>query len=239
MTVTIVMPMAGRGQRFIDGGYEDPKPLIKHRGKHMIEYVIDCMKIPGAKWVFLVRQDHIDEYKMDESLRELVPGCTIIPVNKVTEGAICTVLLAKDLINNENPVILKDCDQVIDWVPENFMNFVKRHDADGAVVTIYTDNPGFSFAKVNGIQVTRTAEKEVISNFGNVGIYYFGKGSDLVNYAEQMIAKNIRTNNEFYVSPVYNQFILDGKKILNYPIAEMWGLNTPEEFERNKNKLPN
>jgi len=235
--VNIVMPMAGRGQRFINEGYTNPKPLLKINGRYTIEYVLDCMKFPGAKFTFIVIKDHVDSHRIDKVLKELMPECNIIILDEMTEGAICTVLKAKEYFDNDEEMIIKDCDQVIDWVPEHFLSFVRRNNADGAIITINTDNPGFSYAKVRDKIITETAEKSVISNFGAVGIYYFRKGKDLVKYANQMINRNIRVNNEFYVCPVYNEYILDDKKIFNYPIAEMWSLGTPEDFEKNKDKL--
>lgn len=235
--INIIMPMAGRGQRFINEGYTDPKPLLKINGRYIIEYVLDCMNFPGANFIFIVRKDHVDDYNLDKVLKKLVPNCKIIILNELTQGAICTVLKAEKYINNDEEMMIKDCDQVIDWSPQHFLSFVRRNEGEGAIVTINTDNPGFSFAEVRGKKILQTAEKVVISNFGAVGIYYFKKGKDLIKYANKMITKNIRTNNEFYVCPVYNEYIQDAKTILNYPVAEMWSLGTPEEFEKNKDIL--
>lgn len=232
--VNVVMPMAGKGQRFIDEGYALPKPLLKVNNRHLIEYVIDSMRLPGANFTFIIRKDHADNFELDRILKKLVPESNIVILDEITRGAICTVLKAKEFFDSDDEVITKDCDQVIDWVPGHFLSFVRRHNADGAIVTINTNNPGFSFAKVHENRILETAEKIVISNFGATGIYYFRSGKDLIKYANRMIDKNIRTNNEFYVCPVYNEYIADSKLILNYPVAEMIGLNTPSEFERNK-----
>jgi dTDP-glucose pyrophosphorylase len=226
--------MAGKGQRFIDEGYTDPKPLLKVKDKYLIEYVIDSMRFPGAKFIFIVRKQHVDNFGVDSILKKIVPESEVLVIDEITQGAICTILKAKNFFNNDEEVITKDCDQVVDWVPEHFLSFVRRHNADGAVVSINTDNPGFSFVRVQENKILETAEKMVISNFGATGLYYFKRGSDLIKYANKMIDKNIRTNNEFYVCPVYNEYITDGKLILNYPVAEMIGLNTPSEFEKNK-----
>jgi NDP-sugar pyrophosphorylase family protein len=234
--LNIVVPMAGRGKRFLDQGYKTPKPLLEVGGKTMIEWVVKSVMIPGAQLTFIIRKDHDEEYKLGTILKEKFPGCNLILLDRVTEGAICTVLLAQKYINNDTPMIIKDCDQILDWSPEHFWRFVKGNKVDGAIVTVVTQHPGYSFCKLDSdnLTVIETAEKRVISNIGNAGLYYFSKGSDLVTYAALMIAKNIRTNNEFYVSPVYNEFIEDGKKIIHYPIARVFGLNTPEEFEAEK-----
>lgn len=229
--------MAGQGKRFIEAGYLTPKPLLKLGDDLVIKHIIDIMRTPYAQFIFIVRQDHCNEFQLDKKLLEIEPNAKIVKINEVTQGAVCTVLLAKDFINNDTPMIVKDCDQIINWVPENFFDFVERNKADGAIINIHTDRPNYSFSRVNSKgQIIETAEKSVISNHGSVGIYYFGKGSDFVKYAERMIAKNMRVNNEFYTAPVYNQFIQDFKTILHYPIAEMFQLGTPEEFFENKNK---
>jgi len=233
--VNIVIPMAGKGQRFLNAGYGTPKPLLKIDGKTMIEYVIDCMRFSGAHFIFIIRQDHVDQYKIDELLKKIEPNADIVVIDKITEGAICTVLLASHLFDNDEEVIIKDSDQVLNWIPEHFLDFMRRNKAHGGIQTIHTDNPGYSFAKVKHHPiVVETAEKVMISNHGATGCYYFSSGKELIRYADQMISKNIRTNNEFYVCPVYNQYIEDGKTVVHYPVAEIYGLNTPEEFESQK-----
>ncbi|MDD5699635.1 MAG: glycosyltransferase family 2 protein [Candidatus Nanoarchaeia archaeon] len=235
--INIVIPMAGQGRRFIEAGYLTPKPLLKLGDDLVIKHIIDIMRVPQAQFVFIVRQDHCDNFELDKHLLEIEPNAKIVRINEVTQGAVCTVLLAKEFINDENPMIVKDCDQIINWTPEHFFEFVERNKADGAIVNIHTDKPNYSFSRVNSKgQIIETAEKSVISNHGSVGIYYFAKGRDFVKYAERMIAKNMRVNNEFYTAPVYNQFIQDFKTILHYPIAEMFQLGTPEEFFENKQK---
>ena len=104
-------------------------------------------------------------------------------------------------------------------------------DADGGIVSFKGTHPKYSFAKINekGL-VTEVAEKDPISDIATVGYYYWKKGSDFVKYAEQMIDKNIRTNNEFYVCPVYNEAIKAGLKIKASLVDEMWGMGTPEEL---------
>jgi len=108
---------------------------------------------------------------------------------------------------------------------------MQETDADGGIVTFTATHPKWSFAKVdeNGL-VTEVAEKNPISDIATVGYYYWKHGSDFVKYAEQMIEKNIRVNNEFYVCPVFNQAIEDCKQIRTFNTAGMWGLGTPEDL---------
>lgn len=236
--INIVIPMAGMGKRFAEAGYTLPKPLLRIEDREIIGHIIDTMKMPKAQFIFIVREEHCRDHNLDKVLLKFEPNAKIVKINQVTEGAVCTVLLAKEHFNDHNPVIIKDCDQIINWDPEHFMEFVRRNNADGAIVNIHTERPNYSYSRVDHAgRIFETAEKSVISHYGSVGIYYFARGSDLVKYAERMIEKNIRTNNEFYTSPVYNQFIQDFKLILHYPIAEMFQLGTPEEFHENRNKV--
>ena len=156
----------------------------------------------------------------------------IIPIEGITEGAACTTLLAKEIINNDNPLIIANSDQFVDWSSSEFMYKMQERNVDAGILTFKSTHPKWSFAKVddNGY-VTEVAEKNPISDIATVGIYYWKKGSDYVKYAEQMIEKNIRHNNEFYVCPVFNQAVEDGKKIITYDIDNMWGLGTPEDLE--------
>jgi|TARA_Y100000310_G_scaffold167546_2_gene167394 dTDP-glucose pyrophosphorylase len=235
--INIIIPMAGKGQRFVNAGYTTPKPLLKLGDTLIVKHIIDTMRSPGVQFIFIVRQEHCDEFQLDQKLLEIEPTAKILKINQITEGSICTVLLAKEHFDDSTPVIIKDCDQIINWDIEHFLEFVSRTKVDGAVVTIHTDKPSYSFSRVDSKgRVLETAEKSVISNHGHTGIYYFANGKDLINYAEKMIAKNIRVNNEFYTAPVYNQHIQDGKSILIYPVAEMFQLGTPEELEDNKEK---
>jgi hypothetical protein len=139
------------------------------------------------------------------------------------------------------PLIVKDCDQIMNWSKKNFLEFVNRKNIDGILVTVPTKNPGFSYVELldDMSTVSRTKEKEIVSSFGNTGCYYFSKTSEFEYYANLMIKKNIRVKNEFYVSQVYNEYILDNKKIIHYPIPEIFSINTPSELENNKNDILN
>ena len=230
--VNVVMPMAGRGQRFLDQGINVPKPLIKLGDRTIIEWLISTLAIPNAHFIFIVRKEHVEGNKIDQILKSIMPDADIIVIDRVTEGAVCTVLLSTHLINNDDELIIKDCDQILNWNANMFFEFVQRKRADGAIVTIPTQNPGFSYAKLSDdfVHIAETREKRVISMFGCSGLYHFSRGSEFVQYATRMISKNIRVNNEFYVSPVYNEYIQDGREIVNFPVAEMFSFNTPEEF---------
>ena len=240
--LNVVIPMAGAGSRFEKAGYTFPKPLIDVNGKPMIQVVVESMNME-ATFIYIVQKSHREKYNLDTLLNLITPNCKIVEVDGLTEGAACTVLLAKEHINNENQLILTNSDQFIQWDSTEFMYQMNEKDFDGAIMCFESTHPKWSFAKTNedGL-ITEVAEKNPISNQATAGIYYFKHGSDFVASAEQMIEKNIRTNNEFYVCPVYNEAILNDKKIYNYhiPAENMWGLGTPEDLkhylENYKNK---
>ena len=230
--LNVVIPMAGAGSRFEIAGYTFPKPLIDVNGKPMIQVVVESMNI-DATFIYIVQKKHREKYNLDTLLNLITPNCKIVEVDGLTEGAACTVLLAKEHINNENQLILTNSDQFIEWDSTDFMYQMNEKDFDGGIMCFESTHPKWSFAKTNedGI-ITEVAEKNPISNQATAGIYYWKQGSDFVKYAEQMIEKNIRVNNEFYTCPVFNEAIEDNKIIYNYeiPAKNMWGLGTPEDL---------
>lgn len=230
--LNIVIPMAGRGSRFANAGFTVPKPLIKIHGHPMIEYVVksvtpDC----DHRFIFICRDEHMQEYGLEEALNAMAPGCEIITVDHVTEGSACTVLLSRDLIDNDDPLMIANSDQYVDIDINDYLAAMK--DYDGLIMTMPADDPKWSYIQYdeNGF-VTLVREKEVISDQATVGIYNCRTGHDFVYYADQMIRKNIRINNEFYTAPVYNEMIEDGKKIVYYDIgSRMHGLGIPADLK--------
>lgn len=232
----ILIPMAGAGSRFSSAGYTFPKPLIEVNHKPMIQVVIENLNI-SAKFIYIVQKEHYEKYNLKYLLNLITPNCEIVQVDGVTEGAACTTLLAKEYINNDKHLVIANSDQFVEWDSNGFYYSMTNDNLDGGMLTFKATHPKWSFAKLdeNGY-ITEIAEKKPISDIATVGIYYWDKGSEYVKYAEQMIEKNIRVNNEFYVAPVYNEAILDGLKFKPYNITKMWGLGTPEDL---KNFLEN
>ena len=227
--------MAGEGSRFKKEGFKKPKPLIDVNGKPMIKWVVDNVGIDG-KYIFIVQKAHTIKYPyLVDELTTMAKDVEVLTVDGLTEGAACTALIAKHLIDNDEPLLICNSDQWVDWVPEHFLKFIKRKDCDGALLTFFSDSPKHSYSRYNYNTrvVTEVAEKQVISNFATVGIYYWRKGSEFVECVNKMIDKNLRVNNEFYLCPAYNELIFhkDGKVEL-YPICEMRGMGTPMELER-------
>jgi HAD superfamily hydrolase (TIGR01509 family) len=228
--MNVVIPMAGAGSRFAAAGYTFPKPLIEVNGKPMIQVVVENLNV-DAHFIYLVQKEHYDKYNLKQLLNLITPGCDIVQIDGLTEGAACTTLLAKELINNDEPLLMANSDQFVEWNSNECLYAFTADSVDGGIVTFEATHPKWSFAKLgdDGF-VSEVAEKNPISNIATVGIYYWKHGFDYVKYAEQMIEKNIRTNNEFYVCPVFNEAIADGKKIRAKNIAKMWGIGTPEDL---------
>jgi len=235
--MNILIPMAGAGKRFIDAGYIFPKPLIEINNKPMIQWVIESLNLK-ANYIFIIQKEHQKKYNIKSVLNVLQPNCKIIELSHVTEGAACTTLLAKKYINNSDPLIIANSDQYIKWNSSKAIYDFNSKKLDGAILTFEAIHPKWSYAKCDekGF-VTEVAEKKVISKNATVGVYYWKHGSDYVRSAEKMIKKNIRVNNEFYVCPVYNEFLLEKKKVKIYNVEEMQGLGTPEDLNNFLRKL--
>jgi len=229
--MNVLIPMAGAGSRFQAAGYTFPKPLIDVEGKPMIQVVVDNLNI-DATFIYVVQKEHREKYNLDTLLNLITPNCKIVEVDGLTEGAACTTLLAKEFINNDEPLVMANSDQFVEWDSNEFMYKMIEQKVDGGILTFTATHPKWSFAKVDEYgYVTEVAEKNPISDIATVGVYYWANGSDYVKYAEQMIEKNIRTNGEFYTCPTFNEAIGDGKKIKTFNIDKMWGLGTPEDLK--------
>ena len=228
--LNVLIPMAGAGSRFAQAGYTFPKPLIEVRGKPMIQVVVENLNIE-ANYIFLVQKEHYLKYNLKYLLNLIAPGCKIVQVDGLTEGAACTTLLAKEHIDNDAPLVMANSDQFVEWNSNECMYAFSADSIDGGILTFEATHPKWSYAKLDESGfVCEVAEKRPISNLATVGVYYWKHGADYVKYAEQMIAKNIRTNNEFYVAPVFNEAVGDGKKIRVKNIERMWGIGTPEDL---------
>ena len=229
--MNVLIPMAGAGSRFQQAGYTFPKPLIEVNGKPMIQVVVENINI-DAKHIFVVQKSHYEKYNLKSVLNNIAPDCEIVQVDGVTEGAACTTLLAKEFIDNDQPLLMANSDQYVEWDSNEFMYSMVGDTVDAGILSFKSTHPKWSYAKLDedGF-VSEVAEKNPISDIATVGIYYWSKGSDYVKYANQMIESNNRVNNEFYVCPVFNEAVKDGKKIKVFNAKKMWGLGTPEDLK--------
>ena len=230
----ILIPMAGRGSRFEEQGYTDKKPFIDVNGKPMIHRVIKNLGMEFDKeylFILICLQEDYDKYDFTEF--EKVIGHNsydVVILDDVTEGAAQTVLTAKHLINDDTPLMTMNSDQLVDWNVEEMFERAQHYDA--LIPCFHGEGNAWSYARTldNGY-VQEVAEKKQISKYATAGYYYWKKGSDFVKYAEQMIKDNSRTNGEFYVAPVYNWAVKDGKRIGVFMVDKCYSLGTPEDLQ--------
>jgi len=232
--LNVVIPMAGEGSRFRDAGYTFPKPLIEIDKKPMIQWVIESLNLPDANYIFIVQEEHNKRYKLGKVLRLLVPDCTIISLPRATQGACETVLFATEDIDNDVPLLIANSDQFLDDVPiAQHLKYLAHRKADGVLFTFESVHPKWSFVYKDADDVVKyVTEKDPVSKEASTGIYYFSKGSEFVKYANQMISKDIRVNNEYYIAPVYNEYLEDAKDVQTFQLSNdsFWGLGTPEDL---------
>ena len=245
MANNILLPIAGRGQRFVEDGYETPKPLIKTNGKYLIERSLESLDLTQSNLIFVVRKEHIDSHGIDEILNlKYGNDIKIIPIDYVTEGTLCTCLLAEEFINNKDSLTIFTPDCYFEpkfYYPKETTSsgrFLWNRDKqafDALVATFYSAAPAHSYVRLNTNNVVQEArEKEVISNHAIGGLYYFKSGFDFVSYAKIMIEKNIRVNNEFYIAPIFNLMISSQFKVTIDKNTRHDILGTPEDIEKHE-----
>ncbi len=236
----IVVPMAGRGSRFTEEGHTDSKPFIDVNGKPMIQRVIENLNIEfdeQYEFVIICLREDYDRY--DFSIFDDIIGhenWEVICLPDVTEGAAQTILTAEQYIDNDTPMLSFNTDQMIDY-DVGIWNHFEQY--DGGIPCFWGDSEDWSYAKCDEDGFVReVAEKKVISNDATAGYYYWSEGKDFVKYAKQMIESNDRQgfNKEFYVAPVYNWAIKDGKKIVISMVDGTTELGTPEYLKKYLNE---
>lgn len=240
--MNVIIPMAGEGSRFSNAGYQKPKPFIPIKGRAMIEWVVDNVSGPDDTVYLLSRLDHLPHLR-DTNILSRNNVC-IVPVLNKTEGALCTVLLAEKFIDNSEPLLIANSDQYIKYDKEGWLKTC--YGSDGCIMVFKSDEYKWSYAKLNdkGL-VERVAEKNPISEWATVGMYYFQQGDWFVHCAKKLIEANDRVNGEFYVVPVYN-YLLENiwgdyctDKVRVFEVDKMYGMGTPEDLEKNYDKIGN
>ena len=233
----VVIPMAGLGSRFAEKSYVFPKPLCDVNGKPMIQRVVENLGFTDAQHIFLVQEEHRQQYSIDDMLQTISPGCEVIGVDGLTEGAACTVLLARQAIDSRDELLIANSDQLVDFSHENFDTMRHFTLANAIVFTFRATHPKWSFVRldIDGC-ITEVAEKRVISDVATCGVYWFRHGQDFVQAADQMIAKDIRTRGEFYLAPAINEMLdtprgYNPDTVLPFFVDAMHGIGTPEDLE--------
>jgi HAD superfamily hydrolase (TIGR01509 family) len=233
--INIVIPMAGLGSRFYKEGYMTPKPFLPICDKPMFQWVIDNIVPSELRDNVNIHLVIREEQKAQFATYALPTNLHLHTVPHLTEGAACTVLTLEKYINNDNPLIIANSDQFLEWDAKNFYYCLSHPDWDGVISTFQQSDPTdlrWSYANINEEGcVTQVAEKKFIGPFATTGIYGWKRGSDFVQHTKQMISDNVRVNNEFYVCPVYNVGIEAGRTFRVLQCRKMWGLGVPSDYE--------
>lgn len=231
--MNIVMPMAGKGSRFVEAGFSVPKPLIDVRGKPMYAWATDGLPLTHVKrLIFICLRDHLQGFNLEEDIQTRYEAFqpVVIALDEVTQGQACTVLKAREWIENADPLAIFNADT---YCKTTFVDALERWEpsVDGVLDVFQAEGEKWSFARISeNDRVVETAEKRRISPWATTGLYYFRRGLDFVNHADAMIARNARVNNEFYVAPVYNAMIASGAEVRANKVSHVWGLGTPEDL---------
>ena len=237
MKPNILVPMAGLGSRFIKEGFKVPKQIINIKDKHLIDISLDCLNYKDCNLIFVLRDEHVYNHHMDELLmKKFGDDISIVVLDQLTDGSVCSCLFAEQLIDNDAPLVIHTLD--IEFRPVFDPHVMEILDADGLILTFKSNSTNYSYAQLDKDgNVIKTAEKKAISPNACVGIYGFKKGSDFCKYAREMIERDLRTKNEFYISPLYNVLIEDGKKIVTEDVDKMHIFGTPDEYHFYKDNV--
>jgi NDP-sugar pyrophosphorylase family protein len=243
--VQIIIPMSGVGQRFIDAGYKDPKPLIMVDDKPIIEHVLSLFT--GEKDVtFICNEMHLKNTNMKQVLNAICPTGRIFDVpNDGREGPVHAVSLVFDKIDDNKEVIVSYCDYGTDWNYDAFLKDTRSRDADGAVACykgfhphmLGTDNYAFLRETTCGtrwmdcIQEKNPFTYNRMNEWASNGTYYFKTGAIMKKYFQLLMDLKQKVKNEYYVSMVYNLMVEDNLKVSIFEIQHMLQWGTPYDLE--------
>lgn len=215
--MNILLLMAGQGSRFVNSQYKTPKVLINIFGKPMYLHSLESLGLDG-RVIAVTQSSH--NITMDDGV--------VIETDKVLQGPAMSAMLAKELIDNEDELVIMNADQIVEW-DSSLIKHARNY--DGALLLFNTMGNRWSFARVSDNLVVEVAEKKEISTHALSGIHYWKRGSDFIKYAQEMIEEQDLTNNEYYIAPIYNYAIKNGKKIMPIFVQKMYDLGTPEALD--------
>lgn len=239
-TLHIIMPMAGEGSRFLYGGWNTPKPLIELKGVPLFVRAInsiDCEDIP-IRYSFIVRKEHIEKYHIDDLIRRMLPDANIFSVQKTTRGAVETCLIAESVIDQDEAIMIMDCDLEFSSkaMNDNIRIILSKSSKEvngGLLVSFKSDNPRYSYAETDDNDIVlRTAEKEVISQNALCGAYFFSTGTGFLKAAHQLMEDASFNKPEFYLSLLYNYLLGNGETVKLCPMEKYHSYGTPEELKQ-------
>ena len=226
----LLLPIAGKAQRFLDAGYTMPKPLILANHKHVIDWSLESVDYSECNLIFIVRLDHIYNFSIDKILKQKFgDDIQIVVLDKITRGALETCVLAEQYIDNDIPLLIYTPDV---YFEPQFKPSTIPDNSEGFLLTFLANSADHSYSQcdING-KVSRVVEKEVISEHANVGLYYFNSGKEFLKYGKEVIDNNMLVKNEFYIAPMYNLMIRDGKYVTCSDTEKMHVLGTPSTLE--------
>ena len=236
-----IIPMAGRGSRFVQEGYILPKFMIEVKGKTLFEYSLESLPLEIAdKIIFICLEEH-ETNNVSEFIKKKTnhQNIEILKIKEVTRGQAETVFLAKELVDKNDEILIYNIDTA--FKSKNLKNILLNKDLkqDG-VLSAFVDktlDDKWSFAKLNDENnIIKTTEKEKISDFALTGLYHFSKASDFFDIAKEWIVNDKKVRNEFYIAPMYNDLIQSGKKYVLDLVEEFIPLGTPQEVKEFESK---
>lgn len=226
----LLVPMAGLGTRFIKKGFSIPKQLINIKDKHLIDISLDCLVLDDVQLTFVVRDEHVYNFRIDEILRKKFgESINIVILEHETQDVVETCLHAKKFINNKEALIIHLLN--MEFSPQFNPHELDNYDADGCILTFKSNSRNHSYVKHVGELVVETSEKKLISDDACAGIYGFKHGSYFCEMAEQMLEHHNRIENKFCMTTLYNSFIESGKKVKIVELDKIHFFRSPEEFE--------
>ena len=230
--VNVLIPMAGVGKRFTDAGYTLPKPLLPLGNKTMIEAVVENLSDPTFNFIFVINNEQIEQ----SAIQKILPNITLIEVAGTPQGPAMSCMCASSLINNDDRLIITNCDQIIeDFSYNSLKNFCDYNKVDGVVGTFHSASPKNSYIKVNDDnEIIEIREKQVISSTATNGLHYWTHGKYFVESLGQMIGNRDTVNNEYYVAPSYNYMIKRGMTVKPFHYNMHFPIGTPQDYENYK-----
>jgi NDP-sugar pyrophosphorylase family protein len=220
--LNIIIPIAGTSELFEKAGYIYPKPLIEINGKLMIEMVLENL-LPvktEKKFTFIIREEDCVNFHLDNTLRLLIPDANVATIKRPTQGALCSVLMSIDNIQPDDELLIVNGDQLIDQNLDKVISSFHKEGAEAGLLTFSSVHPRWSYARTDeNNHVLETAEKNPISRNAIAGFYYFKNASDFIEAATNVLLKDTRINDLFFISSTINEYVLMNKKVLNFSIG--------------------
>lgn len=239
--MNILFLLAGDSKSFEEQGYHYPKYLLEIDGKPLVQHVIEHVSVSRpARHIYLVRKEEVERFHFESVLKLLVPDSEVVVAEGLTRGAACTALLAVELIDNDEPLLIINGDQVVDLSLDQALDSFEKAQLDGGIVVFDSVHPRWSYVRLDERgMVVEAAEKRPISRNATAGIYYFAKGCSFVAAAKEMIRKDASVGDSFYVCPAYNELLLSQGKVgvFQIPRENYHSLALPQGVQAYEEKI--